>query len=172
MNLFNLLASTQETTSSSALNPSATPSGGNPWMTWIVYGLLIVVMIIFFVSSSKRRKKQQEEIKKRYESLAVGDTILTIGMICGTIVEICADGTIVLSTGSEDHPGYIRIDKQAIYQFKKKQEQADPFLAAGESTSENKETETAPQETASTEEPKNQDDSFEVVQSTDDENKN
>jgi preprotein translocase subunit YajC len=58
---------------------------------------------------------------QKLNSLEVGDYIKTIGGICGTIAEVCQDGSLVLATGSESCPGYIRIDRQqAIAEFKKK----------------------------------------------------
>ena len=149
MNLFALLnsdaTSVAQSASSSASNV-ANQSAGNPWMTYVIYGVIILMFIFLFVSSSRKRKQQQAEMQEKMNSIAVGDKIKTIGMICGTVQEVCDDGTIVLLTGSETYPSYIKIDRQAIYQFSKPGEdgsQSEPFEELKEETAdqaENQET--------------------------------
>ena len=47
-----------------------------------------------------------------------GDKVMTIGYLCGTVVEVCPEeNTLVIETGSETAgKSYIKIDKRAVFQ--------------------------------------------------------
>lgn len=83
------------------------------------YGLLIVIAVLFIGMiwfSSRQRKKQEKEMNDKMNALKVGDKIETIGRIYGTIVSVNEDeNTIIILTGDEDHPGYVKLDKMAVY---------------------------------------------------------
>lgn len=82
--------------------------GGNP-ITQIVPLILIVVVFYFFMI--RPQMKKQKEQKKYIEALKIGDKILTIGGIYGTIFKINDDGTIIMSV--EDGTK-IKIAKNAV----------------------------------------------------------
>jgi preprotein translocase subunit YajC len=69
-------------------------SGGNP-ITQIVPLVLIVVVFYFFMI--RPQMKKQKEQKKYIEALKVGDKILTIGGIYGTVQKMNEDGTIIMA---------------------------------------------------------------------------
>ncbi len=143
MDLFYLLASAEETVTSSG-NTTTGANTGSPWMTYLIWGGLFLIMIVYFFLSSRRRKKYQEEAQQKLNSIAPGDTIKTIGRICGVVQEILPDGSIVLLTGSENYPSYIRIDREAIAEFRKaSEENSDPF----EETEKDAQSENAVEET-------------------------
>ncbi|MBQ2717251.1 MAG: preprotein translocase subunit YajC [Clostridia bacterium] len=130
MDLFKLLADASEAVSSSAEGTTGANTG-TPWTSFLVWGGLFAIMIVYLFISSRRRKKYQEEAQQKLNSIAPGDTIKTIGRICGVVQEILPDGSIVLLTGSENYPSYIRIDREAIAEFRKaNEENADPFEEA------------------------------------------
>ena len=83
------------------------------------YGLLIVIAVLFIGMiwfSSRQRKKQEKEMNDKLSSLKVGDKIETIGRIYGTIVSVNEEeNTIIILTGDEEHPGYVKLDKMAVY---------------------------------------------------------
>lgn len=141
MSIFNLLAAASETISSASSSVVTNASPKSPsWTTWVIWGVVIVAMIAYFIFSNKKRKQYQEETQEKLNSIAQGDYIKTIGRICGTVQEVLDDGTIVLLTGSENYPSYIRIDREAIAEFKKpKENQEDPFteVTPSEEVSEN-----------------------------------
>lgn len=84
--------------------------GGNP-ITQIVPLVLIVVVFYFFMI--RPQMKKQKETKKYIESLKIGDKILTIGGIYGTIQKLNEDGTVIMAV--EDGTK-MKIAKSAIAQ--------------------------------------------------------
>ena len=57
----------------------------NPWMTFLMFGLIIVVFYFFMI---RPQMKRQKELRKFQESLAKGDKVIIAGGIYGKIVEI------------------------------------------------------------------------------------
>ena len=84
--------------------------GGNP-ITQIVPLVLIVVVFYFFMI--RPQMKKQKETKKYIEALKIGDKVLTIGGIYGTIQKLNEDGTIIMAV--EDGTK-MKIAKSAIAQ--------------------------------------------------------
>jgi len=83
-------------------------SGGNP-ITQIVPLVLIVVVFYFFMI--RPQMKKQKDQKKYIEALKIGDKILTIGGIYGTIHKMNEDGTMVMAV--EDGTK-MKISKNAV----------------------------------------------------------
>lgn len=107
MIVFNLLAD-----SSNGQQPN------NFWASAGMWILLIVLVIGLFVFKWFTRKKQQKAAEEKMNALKVGDRIKTIGLICGTVVSTDEiQNTVVISTGDDDHPSYLTVDKSAIYQI-------------------------------------------------------
>ncbi len=104
--LFNLLDST-----------SATQQGGGG-SSLIVLLILVAIMVVFMVINTRSQKKRQKETQNMLDAIQPGNTVKTIGGICGTVVEVNAEeNTFVLETGSEESgKSYIKFDKQAVYQ--------------------------------------------------------
>lgn len=91
-------------------------SGGDFFSTWGIWIILLAVLIVMFVFNFRARKKQETEMKNKMDALKPGDNIETIGRIYGTIVSIDNDNeTILIKTGDDEHCGYIKIDKLAVY---------------------------------------------------------
>lgn len=84
--------------------------GGNP-LTQIIPLLLIVVVFYFFMIRPQMKKAKDQ--KKYIEALKVGDKVLTIGGIYGTIFKLNEDGTIVLTV---EDGGKLKVSKNAISQ--------------------------------------------------------
>ncbi len=84
--------------------------GGNP-ITQIVPLVLIVVVFYFFMI--RPQMKKAKETKKYIEALKIGDKILTIGGIYGTIQKLNEDGTIIMAV--EDGTK-MKIAKSAVSQ--------------------------------------------------------
>jgi preprotein translocase subunit YajC len=77
----------------------------------IVMMLLIVVVFYFFMIRPQMKKAKDQ--KKYIEALKVGDKILTIGGVYGTIFKMNDDGTIVITI---EDGGKLKISKNAISQ--------------------------------------------------------
>lgn len=98
--------------------PTTETNAGNPWLTYVMLGVLVVLLIVMFVVSSRRNKKRQQEAEQLINAVKPGNKVKTIGGICGIVVEVNdEESTFVLETGSESSSKcYIKFDKQAIYQ--------------------------------------------------------
>ena len=71
--------------------------------------LVLLFVLMYFMIIRPQRKKQKEEQKMR-DSLQVGDEIVTIGGIYGTVAEV-KDAYVLLEV---DKDVKIRVNKQAI----------------------------------------------------------
>ena len=106
--MFNLLES----------EAASADKAGNGVMLWVLLGVLIVAVIVIWIMNNRRYKKQQKDREEQMSAIAVGDKIVTIGLIEGEVVEV-GDGTYVLKTGGKENFSYVRIQSGAIYQILK-----------------------------------------------------
>lgn len=97
--------------------------GTQDYSTYIFLGVMILLIVVYFIFSNRQRKKQREEYEKKMDGLAIGDKVTTIGMWVGEIVEILPDGNYVLKTGTDEHVGYITVNRQAIYTIAKPEDE-------------------------------------------------
>lgn len=70
--------------------------------------ILVVVMYLFMIRPQKKKEKQVQEMRSK---LDVGDEIVTIGGIIGTVVNL-RDDYIVIETGSDRSK--VRIERWAV----------------------------------------------------------
>lgn len=100
------------------LNSSSSAStGGFDWSTLLMFGLFGGVIVLMMVFQRRSQKRREEEANNLLNSIKPGNTVKTIGGICGTIVEICDDGTFVMETGTDKSgKSYLKFDKMAIAQ--------------------------------------------------------
>ena len=123
--IWNFLAD-DAATSAAATEAASNGSFFGSYGTWIMLGAVVLLMVVYFIFSSRRRKKQEAEIDDMMSNLVPGDKILTIGRWHGEIVEVLEDGMFVVKTGSDEHPGYVTIEKAAIaHIFKNKPEDVE-----------------------------------------------
>lgn len=86
--------------------PIASPvAGGASWMPM----MLVMFVVIWFFMLRPERKKQKEQEKMRNE-LKKGDTVVSIGGICGTVKKVENDRVVL----SLDKQSTITILKSAI----------------------------------------------------------
>ncbi len=84
---------------------------------WIVVGVLAVLLVVWFVFSNKKNKQRQTEYTEQLQALRPGHKVKTAGGICGVIVEVCDDNTVIIETGSEQSgKSYVKMDKELIAQ--------------------------------------------------------
>ena len=83
------------------LDPTAagdTPANAsNPWLMPV---LLVVMVAVFYFAMIRPQKKQEKQIAEMRDSLAVGDEVVTIGGIIGTVL-IIKDDKIMIETGND-----------------------------------------------------------------------
>ena len=87
----------------------ATMGGGSMWALIAVYGLFFVALYFIFFRPQSKKKKKEEKMRK---SAQIGDDITTIGGICGRIVAVKEDDSIIIETGSDRSK--IRVKRWAI----------------------------------------------------------
>ena len=80
---------------------TATEQPANSWMMYIVLGVVIVIFIVWMVFSGRKNKQRQKEYTEQLEAIRPGHKVKTAGGICGIVVEVCDDNTVILETGSE-----------------------------------------------------------------------
>ncbi|HHX71370.1 MAG TPA: preprotein translocase subunit YajC [Clostridiales bacterium] len=71
---------------------------GFPWQTLVTLALLFAIFYFLIIRPQKKREKQMSELRN---SLEVGDEIVTIGGICGKIVNVKDDTITILSGESK-----------------------------------------------------------------------
>ena len=89
----------------------------NSWMMYIVLGVVVVIFVVWMVFSGRKNKQRQKEYTEQLEAIRPGHKVKTAGGICGIVVEVCDDNTIIMETGSETAgKSYIKMDKELIAQ--------------------------------------------------------
>lgn len=93
--------------------------GGNSSSTimFIVIIAVIVIFVAFMLLSGRKNKARQQEYVEQLEAIRPGHKVKTAGGICGIVVEVCDDNTVIIETGSENSgKSYIKMDKELIAQ--------------------------------------------------------
>lgn len=89
-------------------------AGGGAWF-WIIYIVIIVGFMYFMiVRPNRKRKKEQQDL---YNSMAVGDSVLTTSGFYGTIIDLTED-TVIVEFGNNKNCR-IPMQKAAIVQIEK-----------------------------------------------------
>lgn len=93
------------------LDAAAMPAGA---MDSIVSFLpLVLIFVIFYFMLIRPQKKREKETQSMRSNLEVGDEIVTIGGVIGTIVSL-RDDNILIETGSDRNK--MRITRWAVQQ--------------------------------------------------------
>ncbi len=111
---WNLLADAAESTGDAA----GTSGGGIPsWVIYLILGIVLVAFIAWIFFSSRKNKSRQKEYIEQLDAIAPGNKVKTAGGICGIVVEVCDDNTVIIETGSElSGKSYVKMDKELIAQ--------------------------------------------------------
>lgn len=72
----------------------------NASQTIMMYGMLILVFVIMYFFMIRPQKKREKAAAAMRNALEVGDEVITIGGIVGTVVSL-KDDTLVIETGSD-----------------------------------------------------------------------
>ena len=90
---------------------------GSSLPMYIVLGVVVVIFVVWMVFSGRKNKQRQKEYTEQLEAIRPGHKVKTAGGICGIVVEVCDDNTIIMETGSETAgKSYIKMDKELIAQ--------------------------------------------------------
>lgn len=81
--------------------------------TLIILGLLVIMAVFMFILPNRRNRKKAQTMM---ETLKVGSKVTTIGGIIGIVTEIDETAnSLVIETGSKDHPSQMQFTRNAIY---------------------------------------------------------
>ncbi|MBR2967600.1 MAG: preprotein translocase subunit YajC [Clostridia bacterium] len=138
MNFFNVMLLAAEEESA---------GGGNSWVMYIVLIVLIVGMLVF---SSINNRKRQKEVNEIFDSLAVGDEIMTKGGIMGKVVALSTyengEKLMTIETGEGDSKSTLTFVTAALHinftKNKMRQEQLAKEKAEREAAKNNKDAKT------------------------------
>ena len=98
-------------------NQPASPGGLPSWAMYVIIGAVVVIFVVFLFFSNKKKKRNQQEYVEQLEAIAPGNKVKTAGGICGIVVEVCDDNTVIIETGSEKSgKSYVKMDKELIAQ--------------------------------------------------------
>lgn len=84
---------------------------------FVLIGVIILAFVAYMIFSSRKNKASQQEYIEQLEAIRPGHKVKTAGGICGIVVEVCDDNTVIIETGSEaSGKSYIKMDKPLIAQ--------------------------------------------------------
>ncbi len=84
---------------------------------WVLVGVIIVGFIAWMFFSGRKNKQRQKEYIEQLEAIRPGHKVKTAGGICGIVVEVCDDNTVIIETGSENSgKSWVKMDKELIAQ--------------------------------------------------------
>ena len=90
-------------------------ANSNDWLMWVLIGVLLIVMLVMPMFTNK---KKQKEINDMFDSLKVGDEIMTIGGVMGTVVELktheSGEKLMVIATGEGEQKTLMTYTVQAL----------------------------------------------------------
>lgn len=89
----------------------------NNTVFFIMLIAIVVLFVVYFLFSGRKNKQRQKEYVEQLAALQPGHKVKTAGGICGIVVEVCDDNTVIIETGSEQSGrSYIKMDKELIVQ--------------------------------------------------------
>ncbi len=106
-NLFNVLlsASATDEAANAVVTASDAPmscmsamGGSGGWTIILMYAAVLGICYLLFIRPQNKRRQQEEQMRK---SVEVGDEVTTIGGICGRVVSIKDDETLIIETGTD-----------------------------------------------------------------------
>lgn len=89
----------------------------NNWYIWVLVAVVAVMLVGWLFLSGRKNKQSRKEYMEQLEAIGPGNKVKTAGGICGVVVEVCDDNTVIIETGSEQSgKSYIKMDKELIAQ--------------------------------------------------------
>ena len=89
----------------------------NNWYIWILVAVVAVMLVGWLFLSGRKNKQSRKEYMEQLDAIGPGNKVKTAGGICGVVVEVCDDNTVIIETGSEQSgKSYIKMDKELIAQ--------------------------------------------------------
>ncbi|MBP5255992.1 MAG: preprotein translocase subunit YajC [Clostridia bacterium] len=79
---------------------SGTAQTGSNIMSLVMIGVLVLMIVLYYVFLVRPQKKKEQKIAEMRNNITVGDEIVTIGGIIGTVV-IARDDKVMIETGND-----------------------------------------------------------------------
>ena len=79
---------------------SGTAQAGSNIMSLVMIGVLVLMIVLYYVFLVRPQKKKEQKIAEMRNNITVGDEIVTIGGIIGTVV-IARDDKVMIETGND-----------------------------------------------------------------------
>ena len=120
MNLFGITALAEAAADTAAQGQTAQNSVLG---TIVSFAPLIIIVVLFYFMLIRPQRKRDKETKEMLNAMKVGDKVVTIGGICGTITKI-KDNYVFVETGNvgtQDEKSVIKMERDAIKTVEKKQ---------------------------------------------------
>ncbi len=109
--LWNILAEGASEGATGTANPT------NNWLFPVIVIVLVILLVVWFYISGRKNKQRQKDYIEQLAAIAPGHKVKTIGGICGVVVEVCDDNTVIIETGTEaSGKSVLKIDKECIAQ--------------------------------------------------------
>ena len=92
-------------------------ASGSGWEMWLIIGIALIALVVFMLLSGRKNKNSRREYMEQLDAIGPGNKVKTAGGICGIVVEVCDDNTVIIETGSEKSgKSYIKMDRELIAQ--------------------------------------------------------
>ncbi len=93
--------------------------GGSPFnwpLTVVVVALFVLIIGWLFLSGRKNRARDKEYVEQ-IDAIRPGNKVKSRGGLCGIVVEVCDDNTVIIETGSEaSGKSHFKLMKECIYE--------------------------------------------------------
>ena len=106
-----------ETSSDAPASNDDGNKGGFNWAFPIIIVVVFVMIIAWFLLSGRKNKSGEKEYLESLDAIRPGNKVTSRGGICGIVVEVCDDNTVILETGSEaSGKSRVKLMKECIYE--------------------------------------------------------
>lgn len=95
-------------------------NAGGSWLSFIIYAAFIAILIgIFYFFTIRPQKKEEEKRKALLETIAVGDSVVTIAGFYGVVINMIDDQGIVVVEFGNNRNCRIPMKKTSIVEVEK-----------------------------------------------------
>ncbi len=74
------------------------PADGSLWSSLSMFALLAAVMLVMYFITIRPQRKREKELRKQVDAMAVGDSVVTIGGVVGTVANILDDNITITTS--------------------------------------------------------------------------
>ncbi len=98
-------------------NGNQQPTQPFNWLFTVIILVVFAAIILWFFFSGRKNKTNEREYVEAIEAIRPGNKVTSRGGICGIVVEVCDDNTVILETGSEaSGKSRVKLMKECIYE--------------------------------------------------------